>query len=301
MRKILLTTVLFFFTLAAFAQKVHSSEKGSYINHTVAAKESFFSIARTYNLHPKEIAAFNDLDMEKGLNIGQVIRIPVKGDAAPAAADLPKGAPVYYTVGEKEGLYRVSLKNGGVLMADLRKWNNLKTDNLYPGQKLIVGFTTDPKKKQEPVQIIRDEDVVVEKPKEKTEEPKAEPKKIEPVRPVYNPKVATNDGSGGYFRTAFEQQARAMSINKEQTATSGIFKTASGWDDAKYYILIDKVEPGTIVKVSNPANNKVIFAKVLEGMSGIRQNAGLDVRISNAAASVLDISDTNKFIVKVAY
>jgi hypothetical protein len=36
-------------------------------------------------------------------------------------------------------------------------------------------------------------------------------------------------------------------------------------------------------------------------MSGIRQNAGYDVRISNAAANVLELSDTDKFIVRVNY
>jgi hypothetical protein len=34
-------------------------------------------------------------------------------------------------------------------------------------------------------------------------------------------------------------------------------------------------------------------------MSGIRQNAGLGIRISNAAASVLEIPDTDKFVVRV--
>jgi hypothetical protein len=36
-------------------------------------------------------------------------------------------------------------------------------------------------------------------------------------------------------------------------------------------------------------------------MSGIRQNAGLELRISNAAASALEVSDVEKFIVRVAY
>ena len=34
-------------------------------------------------------------------------------------------------------------------------------------------------------------------------------------------------------------------------------------------------------------------------MSGIRQNQGLEVRISNAAASALEISDQDKFVLKV--
>jgi len=65
--------------------------------------------------------------------------------------------------------------------------------------------------------------------------------------------------------------------------------------------LMDNVEPGTIIKVVNPTNNKAIFAKVLGEMSGIRQNQGYDVRISNAAASALEVSDTDKFIVRVNY
>ena len=71
--------------------------------------------------------------------------------------------------------------------------------------------------------------------------------------------------------------------------------------DAKYYALIDGVEPGTIIIVTNPANDKLVYAKVLGEMKGIRQNQGLDLRISNAAASALEIPETDKFIVQVNY
>jgi hypothetical protein len=64
---------------------------------------------------------------------------------------------------------------------------------------------------------------------------------------------------------------------------------------------MDNVEPGTIIRVINPTNNKAIYAKVLGEMSGIRQNQGYDVRISNAAATALSVSDADKFIVKVNY
>ena len=51
----------------------------------------------------------------------------------------------------------------------------------------------------------------------------------------------------------------------------------------------------------NPSNGKAIYAKVLGQMSGIRQNEGYDIRISNAAAQVLAIADAEKFIVQIAY
>ncbi len=130
---------------------------------------------------------------------------------------------------------------------------------------------------------------------------KEEQKKSEPVFVQVKEEVKTVVAEEGYFKNYFEQQIQAEPLSKDLTVTSGIFKTVSGWQDHKYYLLIDKVLPGTIVKVTNPANNKTIYAKVLYGMEGIKQNEGFDIRISNAAAHALEIPDTEKFIVKVRY
>jgi hypothetical protein len=61
------------------------------------------------------------------------------------------------------------------------------------------------------------------------------------------------------------------------------------------------VEPGTIIRIVNPNNNKAVYAKVLDKMTGIRQNQGYNIRISNAAATALDIADSEKFFVRVHY
>ena len=105
----------------------------------------------------------------------------------------------------------------------------------------------------------------------------------------------------GYFKNSFYQQVKTSPLSKENTVTSSIFKTTSGWQDAKYYLLINGVEPGTIVKLTNPSNSKVVFAKVLYSMDKIRENQGIDIRISDAAASTLVVSETDKFILKVNY
>jgi hypothetical protein len=113
--------------------------------------------------------------------------------------------------------------------------------------------------------------------------------------------VKPNITGQGYFQQHFEEQAKTNPPARFETVTAGIFKTLSGWEDAKYYLLIDAVQPGTIVKVINPGNNKAVYAKVLGQMSGIRQNEGLSIRISNAAAAALEITDQDKFIVNVNY
>ena len=246
--------------------------------------------------------------MNKGLNIGQVVRIPLTAANFSQKAD--KGREVYYIVGEKEGLYRVSVKNNGVLMADLRKWNHLATDNISVGKKLVVGFIVNGEASTAVVSTTIDKPAEVKKevadaPKEKetvkTEvEKRAEPT-VEKKTPAPVQMAAVNDGNGGYFKPLFDKQVKSNPVSANETASAGIFKTSSGWQDSKYYVLIDKVEPGTIVRITNPSNNKAVYAKVLGEMSGIRQNQGYDLRMSNAAASVLEVSDQEKFIVKINY
>lgn len=322
MKKVFFLTFVLLFCCVAFSQELvaHHGDKGLYVVHTVTSKENFYSLGRLYNVPPKEIAAFNGLEMEKGLSIGQTVNVPLT--AQNFSQQSSTAHPVYYVVGEKEGLYRVSVNNNKVLMANLRKWNDLKSDAVTTGQRLIVGYlvsndagvanitrqntpeTQDVTKKPEEKPIQKEEE---QKPVQKTEpmvtEKKQEQPKIDQPKSE-QPKSVTasvNDGNGGYFKTAFESQVKTQPSRKEEMATAGIFKTASGWQDAKYYALIDGVEPGTIIRVINPNNNKAVYAKVLDKMTGIRQNQGYDVRISNAAATALDISETDKFFVRVNY
>jgi LysM repeat protein len=139
-------------------------------------------------------------------------------------------------------------------------------------------------------------------PEIKKEEPKIvkeEPKKPAPTV-VKQPELRNEDGAG-YFKNNFYSQVKGTPLSKEQTVTSSIFKTQSGWQDAKYYLLVNGVEPGTIVKITNPSNNKSVFAKVLYPMDKIRENQGVDIRISDAAASSLAVAETDKFILKLNY
>lgn len=322
MKKNFLLAFILFCSSLVFAQNqliVQSNSKGLYLEHKVAPKENFYSIGRLYNVAPKDIEAFNGVDMNKGLSVGQLLKIPLNPGNFSQNTD--KGRPVYYVVQPKEGLYRVSLKNNTVLMADLRKWNKLSSDKIAPGEKLIVGFlvsseannivaqTKEPEvKQQETKQPVEEKKEPVVTKQETANVNKEElPKKQEPEKKIETPAttqvshVAVNDGNGGYFKSQFDLQIKSQPVKADQTASAGIFKTSSGWQDAKYYALMDNVEPGTIIRVINPTNNKAIYAKVLGEMSGIRQNQGYDVRISNAAASALEVSDSDKFIVRVNY
>jgi murein DD-endopeptidase MepM/ murein hydrolase activator NlpD len=301
--------------------------KDLHLDHTVAAKEGIFAIGRLYNVHPKTIAAYNNIDMAKGLSLGQVIHIPLTDTNFSQKTN--KGTPVYYKTADKETLLKVSTVNNRVSMQSLRDWNKLANDNLSAGKKLIIGFLISnaspavtiaapakeelkkPTEEKPQVKTNTDKPVakteeVIEKPVVKKEEPKKEePKKEEPKKaePVVTVSQVTNDimSGQGYFKSFFDQQTRSTPVSKTETVTSGIFKMLSGPQEAKYYLLMDGIPSGTLVRIINPENNKTVYAKVLGEMGGVRQNQGLNIRISNATASTLGIADTDKFIVKINY
>jgi LysM repeat protein len=303
---------------------IKNSTKGPYVDHTVTAKENFYSIGRLFYVHPKHLATFNSLDMKKGLSIGQVIKIPLTDTNFNQITE--NGLPVYYVTGNSESLYRVSTNNRNVLMEKLVKWNNLSSEKVEPGTKLIVGFLasndaaaasvtnapkTEAKKQKEQVnkkeiasaQTVTKQaetDAAAIKPAEHAKSPEVLEVK-EDVKPVVQKTGSQQNSNQGYFKASFEMQLMQQPITKEQTITSGIFKTTSGWSDAKYYLLMDGMEPGIIVRITNPENNRIIYAKLLGEMSGLKQNEGLNARVSNAAASALGVSDTDKFILRVNY
>ena len=314
-----------------------SSNKGLYVDHKVTPKENFYSMGRAFNVHPKHIASFNGLDMSKGLSLGMTVKIPLSDTNFTQKTDI--GLPIYYVTGNGETLYRVSANNKNVLMENLRKWNHLSSDKLPNGTKLIVGYLTTsemqatavnnptqktettikpaqenkeaaktdvvnkPEQKKEGAKASEMKTDVVTKPEQKkkevAEQPKVESKKNNDVVQANETALIKSTGQG-FFKTSFDQQVKQQPASKEQTVTSGVFKTASGWNDAKYYLLMNGAEAGTIVRITNPLNNKTIYAKLLGEMSD-KQSQGLNIRISNAAANALDIPETDKFTVKLNY
>ena len=304
-----------------------------YINHKVEAKENYYSIGRLYNIGPKEIPPYNNLKLETGLNLGQTLKIPLTSSNFSQSGNAETDetfVPVYYAVKEKEGLYRVALNHNDLPLETLKKWNNIKGDAVKNGTKLIVGYLkvktelsalaknvigasidanavvkADEKKdvedksnktvtaKQAGPPVINKETlppVVIKPETEKKEVVKTVKEPV--VTETKTPAVSGKAFAGGEFEASYMQQV-TTALMQEAAGTSGIFKSTSGWTDKKYYCLHNSAAPGTIMKITNPANGKFVFAKVLDIMPDIRQNDGLALLISNAAAEELGAAEGN--------
>src|SRR3954464_6651255 len=119
---------------------VEGSTPNLYITHTVAPKENFYSVGRLYNQNPKAIAAFNNLVMEKGLTIGQKVKIPLTEQNLDVTDDANAGGavPLTHIVGKSETLSKIGA-DLNVPAQSIKQWNSLSSDNIAPGTPLVVG------------------------------------------------------------------------------------------------------------------------------------------------------------------
>src|ERR1700754_1937832 len=97
--------------------KIQGTSPALYLSHTVVAKETWYSIGRLYNVTPKDIAAFNSATIQQSLGVGQALKIPLvtsnfSQDGVRAADEV--FVPLYYTVQDKEWMYRISQKHNKV-------------------------------------------------------------------------------------------------------------------------------------------------------------------------------------------
>ncbi|MEN9744603.1 MAG: hypothetical protein RL640_441 [Bacteroidota bacterium] len=102
--------------------------------------------------------------------------------------------------------------------------------------------------------------------------------------------------NGIFFRAAFNQQTSEGKSYTVDCSNYGYFKSSSGWKDGKYYMLINEVLPGTIVKIQRQSTERVIYAKVLGPLVPAKENEGLMLRMSAASLAALGIRDNKEHI-----
>lgn len=273
-----------------FPLRLLKSTKGFYLEHKVSPKQGLYSIGRLYSVHPNYLASYNNLDNKKGLQIDQLIRIPLNDSNFNSKN--AEGVPVYLTAVTDDVISDLA-KFVGVEVRLLHCWNQYSDTLIKKGSRWIIGFLITSEMTGQQLKLSC-------KPKEVTVpiEPQATP----PPQPIQPPQpVQPSPSSISFFETAFLEQVQKTPTSQDLKVFSSVFKTNSGWSDGKHYVLIDNLVPGTIVKLINPINRQAIYAKVLGEMPRIKQNEGLDIRISDAAAEKLGLTGTERFPLQLIY
>lgn len=279
------------------------------ILHKIESKESYYSLARKYNLSPKDIISFN---ANKSLRSGEVVKIPTNiaftnntnsNKTVAASQSIPNVPPtnggttvtsqatdfIEYKVGTKETLFAIS-KRFGVSVDAIKQANNLADNSLKAGQIIKIPNTT--------VEAAASDPTVA--------------KKV-----ISNKELSSVDGQGGQTSTnkRLEDVSPEEEVEESKTDSTpanryGIKQVAANgigiWMDdlngetGKMLALHNSAPVGTVIKITNPMTNRTTYAKVVGKFNETSENKDAIIVISKSVASLIGVID-RRFQVNISY
>ena len=120
--------------------EVEIIEEVVFLDHKVKWGESLWLIAKKYNVRIQDIVSINKLARAKYIRPGQILQIPVDGYDIYRKASMTKSSDsrqIYYTVRYGDTLSEIAIKYR-TSVRKLKKWNGLRSDRIYSGQKLKI-------------------------------------------------------------------------------------------------------------------------------------------------------------------
>jgi LysM repeat protein len=265
--------------------------------HTVAAKETMFSISKMYGVTVDEIKQWNNLS-DNALSIGQQLIIkkggsPSSSSSAVAATTVAGVASTkkVHTVAAKETMYSIS-KQHGVTVQQLQEWNNLTGTELSVGQELLVAAPTGETVKQNTT-VVQNTQTSPSVPASTVPVVIAAEQKNEPSVQISSPPKQETK----------EQTIRISESvkNSDEVLQNGLAELIEGTSGNRKYLALHRNAPvGTIMKVRNEMNNREVFVRVMGKLPETALNDKLVIKISKSAYDRLGAIDP-RFRVEVTY
>ena len=251
-----------------------------YVQYRLKPGETLESISALAGMPLTQLKAYNKISSADLTATPSSIRIPLNASNL-ITSKTP--LPVFHVVEKGDNLYRLNLQYFTPGIPRIKEWNQLKSETLKDGDMVVVGYlggnealVNTPSAAALPTMVASTPVV-------------AAPALVEaaPVKPVVAiPQVSAAEG---YYAAQFSAALSAQQL-LEISGTGGLFKSITGWGDKRYYVLMNEVVPGSIVRITVD-QVKYICARVLGPIPDNKPNKGLLVRLSNAAAAALGVSE----------
>ncbi len=300
-----------------------SEADGDAKKHTVKSGESLSRIAKKYHVQVKDLEAWNGIT-SKDLKAGQELIVSgTSGSGSvktePKAAIQEKEQPeettslgqAVHTVVKGETLSAIAKKEG-TTVAELKKLNGLKSNQVNLGQELKVPAKAEPKPElvqSKPELKPRPEPVVKQEPVKK-ETPSVEPKVAQtPVMPPAEKEKPVAPSVPQPVATEIKEQEKPMNGIREVNNTLGYTRVVeTGFAEAiegdvnskKHLCLHKTAQIGSILQVKNEVNGQSVFVKVIGKLPDTGSNEKLIIRISRQAYDRL-LAVGKRFPVEVSY
>ena len=257
-------------------------ENANYIIHTVQPSETLFGIARQYGVSVSQVRQWNDLK-DNNLSVSQKLKIFKTESAEDRENTAPAGK--LHIVNQGETLYSIA-RTYNVSASELKKWNNLNSNDIQVGQEIIV---QNPEKTEAKDKMVianelnigqkagEDKAVPGDEKSETVQNNTNQPVEIKPEKRVENE---------GEFKKVVEK---------------GMAEVIDGSETTKKYLAMHRTAPiGTIMQVKNEMNNLTVFVRVIGKLPDTGDNTHVTIRISRTAYDRLGALD-KRFPVEITY
>ena len=261
-----------------------AQQEAAFTTYKVVKGDNYYKISKKFNCSVEEIQKAND--NKTVIKAGETIRIPLKSKSR---EDLYKSVYQEHVVSKGENLGRIAARYG-TSVDNLKKLNNMSSDQLKIGQKLKVPST------QKPIETHTDPSVVVEPAKTNSGNIVAKPKDTSVKKPTPpGPRVATDVNPGMPEKTAAVMND--FVTEKEETAVAKVVK--SKMEDTRTHVMHPTLPKGNIIVVLNPESGRMAYCKVVDNYTP-RQYEGSGLIMTPAVADKIGLSG-NIASVKIKY
>jgi len=305
-------------TISAQTSKSKTANTPSFVIHVVKFGETLSKIAKQYEVSQTDILRINPSLTANNLSPQQIIRIPnMNGKKKLTRSEissnelLPKQKEEVkaslknkkiHIVQPGQTLYAIS-KIYGVKVEDIQKWNNLYDNNVNVGTVLVVD-----REIQKPI---------VEKAVQPEVDKKMMGSSIAPTSALPTEQLVTDEFMSAAQDTEKpdvqaadnETQKELLQIFKQRAATRRVasvrgtgapMTTTLGTMERVYFAMHKTLPVGTVVKIKNLVNSKIIYAKVIGKLPDSDENKHVIVRYSLGVKIDLQLQN-GKCYVQIEY
>ncbi len=321
--------MLLFIITSVFAiqstNEVKNVDGKEYRVYKVEKGDTWYAIARKFSISYAELRVANKAADDK-IEIGEELLIPekLKSNDPYFQKNYPDNktkAPAsdkFHVVQPSQTLYSIS-KMYSVSVDQIKDWNNLTSNSISVGQKLIVAKAapvsgniqsannTKPVETEMPqtpptevkTEIASPPVVIIEKKSAETEpslvdttivtsgvEDMISPKETE-IKPVELPTHVENETPGNTTDDIVFGNGR---IQVNETGTATWINEEESYSD-KYYALHRTARIGTVIRVMNLENSRKIYVKITGKLPDDAEHDGVLIKLSKASAEKLGITE----------
>lgn len=257
--------------------------------HIVQTGETLYRISKMYGVEIEDIKRWNNL-IDNAIRVGQVLFVSDPSRTTTYTSQSNQGNRIVHEVQEGEYLYAIA-RRYGVRVSDLKNWNQLDSENLSVGQKLLIY----PQKEAD-----SQTSAVASQNNQQTS---STPTKPVPQRHEVQSSIHTNTtpSTPDSRANTYDDAVRTVEVaGYKKIIEKGMGEVIEDQSLSSYVGLHRDAPIGAIVAVKNQSNGENVFVRIIGNLPTSETENRTIIKISKAAYEALG-AQGKRFPVEVSY